>query len=182
MVGTVEPRKGHAQALAAFEQLWNEGLDVNLVIVGKYGWIMERFLETLRHHPELGRRLFWLDGISDEYLEKVYTSCKCLIAASKAEGFGLPLVEAAQHNMPIIARDIPVFREVAGDHAFYFKGDEPLDLASAIKEWLELYRENRHPGSDGIQCLTWKESTKNLLDVILNERWYAIYDPKKTSK
>lgn len=182
MVGTIEPRKGHSQVLAAFEQLWREGLDVNLVIVGRQGWMVEGLVETLRHHPELGRRLFWLEGISDEYLERVYASCKCLIAASLAEGFGLPLIEAAQHKMPIIARDIPVFREVAGEHAFYFKGDEPSDLASAIKEWLKLYGENRHPKSDGMPWLTWKESTKNLLDIILNDRWYTIYDPKKTSK
>ena len=77
-------------------------------------------VEKLRHHPELGKRLFWLEGISDEYLEKVYATCVCLIAASEDEGFGLPLIEAARHRIPILARDIPVFREVAGDHASYF--------------------------------------------------------------
>jgi glycosyltransferase involved in cell wall biosynthesis len=166
MVGTIEPRKSHAQVLAAFELLWAQGMNVNLVIVGKQGWLVETFVERLRHHKELGQRLFWLEGISDEYLEKVYAASTCLLMASEGEGFGLPLIEAAQHKLPILARDIPVFREVAGEHAFYFSGLEPEALAKAVKEWLELYKEGRHPKSDAMPWLTWRESTQWLLDVL----------------
>src|SRR5262249_2265090 len=118
MVGAIEPHRGHAQALAAFERLWGEGQGLNLVIIGKQGRMVERLIDRLRAHSELNRRLFWLDGVSDEYLDKVYAASTCLIAASEGEGFGLPLIEAAQHKLPIIARDIPVFREVAGESAF----------------------------------------------------------------
>ena len=173
MVGTIEPRKGQKQTLAAFDQLWAEGLDANLVIVGKQGWKVEKLVETMRHHREMGKRLFWLEGISDEYLEKVYAVSTCLLAASEGEGFGLPLIEAAQHKLPIIARDIPVFHEVAGDHAFYFNGKKPDDLASAVRKWLELYQSGRHPKSDDMQWLTWRQSTQQLLDVILRENWYT---------
>ena len=121
MVGTLEPRKAYEEVLEAFERLWQEGLPLNLVLVGKQGWMVEELVEQLRSHHELNRRLFWLEGISDEYLEQVYLVCTCLIAASYGEGFGLPLIEAAQHKLPIIARDIPVFREVAGENAFFFK-------------------------------------------------------------
>jgi glycosyltransferase involved in cell wall biosynthesis len=173
MVGTVEPRKGQKQTLACFEKLWSQGVDANLVIVGKQGWKVEDLVKTLRSHPERNNRLFWLEGISDEYLEKVYTASTCLIAASEGEGFGLPLIEAAQHKLPIIARDIPVFREVAGDFAFYFIGMEPDDLAKAVREWLDLYQSGQHPMSDEMPWLTWKESTDQLLDVILNNHWYT---------
>ncbi|REM39804.1 glycosyltransferase, partial [Mycobacterium tuberculosis] len=61
MVGTVEPRKGHAQTLDAFEQLWRNGIDVNLVIAGKKGWMVEEVVERLQQHPQRGRRLFWLE-------------------------------------------------------------------------------------------------------------------------
>ena len=171
MVGTVEPRKGHAQTLAAFELLWADGVDVNLVIIGRQGWMVEMLLETLRPHPERGKRLFWLEGISDEYLEKIYAASTCLIAASEGEGFCLPLIEAAQHKLPIIARDIPVIREVAGEHAFYFNGKEPGDLARMVREWLALYQSDRHPKSDSMPWLTWKQSTQQLLDLILREQW-----------
>jgi glycosyltransferase involved in cell wall biosynthesis len=167
MVGTLEPRKGHARVIDAFEQLWQLGVDSILIIAGKQGWAVESLIERLRVHPERNIRLFWLEGISDEYLEKVYAASTCLIAASFGEGFGLPLIEAAQHKMPIIARDIPVFREVAGDYAFYFNSEKAEGLAQTIQEWLELYKKDNHPRSDAMPWLTWKESADQLLKLII---------------
>src|SRR5699024_532058 len=83
------------------------------------------------------------------------------------EGFGLPLIEAAQHKLPIIARDIPVFREVAGEYAWYFSGLEPGNLAEAIHQWFLLYQEGKHPKSDDMPWLTWKQSAENLKKVLL---------------
>lgn len=166
----IEPRKGHSQTLAAFEQLWAEDVDINLVIVGKEGWMVEILIDKLRKHPELGKRLFWLEGISDEYLEKIYAASTCLIAASEGEGFGLPLIEAAQHKLPIIARDIPVFREVAGEHAFYFAGTEAEMLSSSIKQWLALNTEGRVSQSDNTPWISWKQSAERLMEIVLNDR------------
>ncbi len=180
MVGTIEPRKGHTQALEAFELLWNHGIDVNLVVVGKKGWLMEALLERFHRHPEFGLRLFWLEGISDEYLEKIYESSSCLIAASYGEGYGLPLIEAAQHRLPIIARNIPVFREVAGQHAFYFSGTSPDALANSVEEWLKLNEIGSAPQSVDMPWLTWKQSTQQLLDAILAGRWYGQWVPDGT--
>lgn len=176
-VGTLEPRKGHMQTLLAFEQLWNDGLDVSLVIVGRQGWNVALLVEMLRAHSEFGNRLFWLEGISDEFLEKVYASSACLIAASEAEGFGLPLIEAAQHKLPIIARDIPVFREVAGNHAFYFLGLEPKQLGSAVRSWLGQNELGQAPQSASMPWLTWNQSTNNLLEVLLHGKWYKKWTP-----
>ncbi|HPS36812.1 MAG TPA: glycosyltransferase family 1 protein [Candidatus Omnitrophota bacterium] len=167
MVGTIEPRKGYEQVLSAFERVWREGLEVSLVIVGKQGWLVESVVEKFRNHPEIHKRFFWLEGISDTYLEKVYATSTCLIAASEGEGFGLPLIEAAQHQLPIIARDLPVFREVAGAHAYYFSGKEPQDLADAVVRWLSLYRSGNHPRSGNMPRLTWKESARTLAEKIL---------------
>jgi len=168
MVGTLEPRKGHAQTLQAFEQLWAKGLDVNLVMVGKQGWMVENFITKINTHPELDKRLFWLDGISDEFLEQVYSASTCLIAASEGEGFGLPLIEAAQKKLPIIARDLPVFKEVAGEYAYYFENSlNPDVIATTIQDWLELYKTNKHPKSNGLPWLTWKQSAQMLIKKIL---------------
>ncbi|MBB3102473.1 glycosyltransferase [Azomonas macrocytogenes] len=166
LVGTIEPRKGHSQALAAFEYLWARDTNANLVIVGKQGWMVEKLTQKLCSHPECNQRLFWLDGISDEYLEKTYAASTCLIAASEGEGFGLPLIEAAQHKLPIIARDIPVFREVAGEHAYYFEGRTAEELATAIEDWLRLYEKGQHPTSGTMPWLTWKESAEQLKHVL----------------
>lgn len=188
MVGTVEPRKGHQQTLEAFERLWSRGIDVNLVIVGKEGWKVDRLVERLRHHPEQGKRLFWLMGISDEYLEKVYAASACLIAASEGEGFGLPLIEAARHKLPILARGIPVFREIAGEHASYFDGLDPDALASAIEEWLATAAAGQTLQSSGMRWLTWVESAEQLKRAVclpsaikahypLRDAWYDAQHP-----
>jgi glycosyltransferase involved in cell wall biosynthesis len=163
-VGTIEPRKGHAQLLASFELLWSEGCDVNLIFVGKQGWKVDDLIQKMTGHPELGKRFFWLDGISDFYLQEIYKSCTCLIASSEGEGFGLPLIEAAHKGMPIIARNIPVFQEVAGQHAYYFNGATPKDLAKCIQEWLELSKVGGIPRSENMPWLTWKESADQLLE------------------
>ena len=156
-VGTIEPRKGHAQVLAAFERLWDSGHDLRLVIVGKPGWMVEELLEKLRHHPKVGSLLFWLEDVSDADLHRIYGACSCLIAASEGEGFGLPLIEAAQHKLQILARDIPVFREVAGAHASYFNGRTPEALAEAIIDWLKLRAQNLQPISEGMPWVTWAQ-------------------------
>ena len=172
MVGTIEPRKGHAQALAAFNLLWSRDVEVKLVIVGKQGWMVESTVAQLRQHPRAGTQLFWLEGASDEMLEKLYGSAHVLLAASEGEGFGLPLIEAAQHGIAIIARDLPVFREVAGEHAFYFNGATPAALADAVATWLQLHDEGRAPVSTGMSWLTWSESTAQLRCCILQQRWH----------
>ena len=168
MLGTVEPRKGHTQTLLAFEELWKNSIDVNLIIAGKEGWSVEELAKKLRNHPELNKRLFWIEGASDEYIEKIYATSTCLLATSEGEGFGLPLIEAAQHKLPIIARDIPVFREVAGEYAYYFENDKtPNVIASSIKNWLILYEKEAHPTSINMPWLTWKESSEQLLTHII---------------
>lgn len=167
MVGTLEPRKGHQQILAAFDVLWAQGVEVNLVLVGKEGWAVEQLVQDLRAHPQLGKRLFWLQGLSDADLTELYSASCALIAASEAEGFGLPLIEAAQHKLPIIARDIPVFREVAGEYAFYFQGGLPDDLAQAMKQWLELFEKGAQPLSDEMPWLHWSESAAVLKRLVL---------------
>jgi glycosyltransferase involved in cell wall biosynthesis len=177
MVGTIEPRKGHAQALGAFERLWAAGLEVNLVIVGKHGWMVDEFIEQLNHHRELGSRLFVLDDVSDEMLLRVYADSAVLLAASEAEGFGLPLVEAAKYKLPIIARDIPVFREVAGEHAFYFNGKTAESLASALRTWLDLHAQGIAPSPEGLRWLTWKQSAEQLMEVVLGQRTYREWLP-----
>ncbi|EMC6155977.1 glycosyltransferase family 4 protein, partial [Salmonella enterica] len=164
MVGTIEPRKGHAQTLAAFEQLWQQSKNYNLFIVGKQGWNVDTLCERLRHHPQLNKKLFWLQNISDEFLSKLYAQSRALIFASLGEGFSLPLIEAAQKKLPVVIRDIPVFREIAQQHAFYFSGEAPENIAKAIEEWLILYQQNIHPRSENINWLTWKQSTQFLLE------------------
>ena len=161
MVGTLEPRKCHDFVLDAFELLWANNQAHQLVIVGKMGWKMSKLQARLLNHPDFGKRLFWLEGISDEYLEAIYSRVKALIAASVAEGFGLPIIEAAQKNVPVIARDIPVFREIGGSSVLYFSGPSPDSLADTILGAQEI------PPQE-ITWTTWKQSAGRLTELIRN--------------
>lgn len=163
MVATLEPRKGHSQVLDAFEKLWQQGRDINLVIVGKPGWKTEVLQQRLRSHPQNKTRLYWLDNASDELLELLYVGCTGVIVASQAEGFGLPLIEAMHHNKPVLARDIPVFREIGGDFATYFSDDNAGSLENDIKSWLTKVDLQRVPQASKLKEHTWQDSAQQLL-------------------
>lgn len=168
MVGTLEPRKGHAQALEAFNLLWAGGVDVSLIIAGLPGWMTEVVQRRIRHHDEFGRHLFWFMDASDALLETLYATCTALLAPSEGEGFGLPLIEAARHGLPILCRDLPVFREMVNGYASFFDGSVPASLADAVRSWLTAYREGSAPSSTGMRgLLTWEQSTRNLLEIVL---------------
>lgn len=139
MIGTVEPRKGYGCAVSAFERLWRANGETSpvLIIAGKPGWKTRWLQWRLRHHPEGGKKLFWIEDASDEFLEQLYEACEGLLCTSYAEGFGLPIAEAMAHGMPILMRDIPVFREFEGQHNAYFNDDRPSTLSHAIEAWLD---------------------------------------------
>lgn len=167
MVSTVEVRKMYDLAVQAFDILWKKGINAKLSIVGKYGWKAEKAKALIENNEQLGQKLFWYNqGISDKELSEQYQKCDCVIFASKTEGFGLALIEAAIYKKPLIIRDIPIFREVAQDNAFYFEGDSPENLAAKIEEWISLYKSGNYPKSDGIKYISWQESVLNIFNFI----------------
>ena len=180
MVGNVEIRKNHLFVLNAFEKLWAQGVDVTLCIAGRIGWKIEPFLAKLQDHPERDKRLFFINYPSDEELAQIYTDSNCLIFASLDEGFGLPIVEAAHFGSPLLLSDIAIFHEIAGDHARYFSLEHESFLVEAIKSFLEDDRAGvRQEDSSKIKQISWSQSAKNLLDSIIDDRWYCTIYPDK---
>lgn len=181
MVGTIEPRKGHRHALAALERLWSDGIEVNLIIVGREGWLhdspadrapIRALVQRLREHPQLGQRLFWPSEVDDATLATLYRRASALLAAAENEGFGLPLIEAAHHGLALIARDIPVFREIAGEHAWYFDAPTHSDadgqaLAASLNAWLAASDAGAVPASSGLNVPGWSASTARLCAILL---------------
>lgn len=164
MVGTIEPRKGYDQALMAFEQLWAAGdaAAPQLLIVGRPGWMTKPLQQSIRQHREHGRRLVWIDNASDEYLEGLYTRCHGLLFASRAEGFGLPLLEAASHGKPALARDLPVFREFAPTSVTFFSSDHASDLAASISNWMKAGKA-AEPGPACASLVSWPEAAGDVV-------------------
>lgn len=181
MVGTVEPRKGHALVLEAFEQLWASGVAATLVVVGREGWMCEAVARRMRAHAHAGIRLLWIEQASDEFLELIYGRVRALVAASAGEGFGLPLVEAARHGLPVIARDIPVFREVSSAFASYFDGNDVSTLVEALRQAAATARPRAAPHApDTPGLLSWQQTTGQLYEMLLDPghaQWLTPWRP-----
>lgn len=162
-LGTVEPRKDYATVLSAFERLWSEDIDVALVIIGKPGWNVDSLVTRINQHPEIGRRLHWLQGASDGDVRQLLGNAAALIQASIWEGFGLPLIEAGSLGVPLLVTDIAVFHEIAGDGAVYFPVGDECALADAVAAAL-----NRGMGRvpAAIPFQSWKQASTQLLDIL----------------
>lgn len=165
MVGTLEPRKGHADILAAFSELWRQGAEYRLVLVGRMGWRVEDLRASIVRHPEFGRKLLWFSDVDDNELERIYQTCQGMIIASHAEGFGLPIIEALGHCKPVLARNLPIFRQHEHLGVHYFPADaEPPQLASCIRAWIEEVRAGRIVVTS--PDTGWKESARVILSAL----------------
>ncbi|MDR0183430.1 glycosyltransferase family 4 protein [Lysobacter arvi] len=164
MVGTLEPRKGHRDALDVADRLWRDGTDFNLIVVGKRGWMTDDVVARLQRHPDRGVRLHWHEDVGDRELGALYRHATALLAASIGEGYGLPLIEAARHGLPVIARDIPVFREVMGDSAQYLP-ESVVEWDHALRARL-LERSGANEATVRTQWPTWGESAAALARVV----------------
>ena len=171
-VGTIEPRKSHALTLDAMEYLWAQGIELNLCFAGKAGWKVEELIARIHNHPELGKRLFWIEKPTDNEIAALYHDAIGLVFMSIGEGFGLPLVEAAHYGIPIICSDIPVFREIAGEFATYVKLGTPQSVGEAILSWWNVKQNATLPDTHNMPRLTWAESAEQILKVVMNGNWY----------
>jgi glycosyltransferase involved in cell wall biosynthesis len=167
MVGTIEPRKAYSKAIAAFERLWRgeSSPPPALLIVGKPGWKTMLLQRRLRRHPQAGSSLFWLDDVSDEYLGHLYRAARGVMMASYAEGCGLPVLEALAHGTPVLARDLPVFREIDADGVTFFNDDRPGPLAAAITDFVATATPldpSRQAGTER----AWEGTVRSLINVI----------------
>ena len=136
-VSTVEPRKAHLQLIEAFDNLWAQGIDIQLNIVGNEGWLVDNLIQVILNHSEFNQRLFWHKGLSDEGVNQIYEASQLAFTVSFDEGFGLNLEEGLAHGLKVIARDIPVFRERTYGNLYFFEGGAQ-ELSTKIIEVLDL--------------------------------------------
>ncbi len=156
MVGTVEPRKNHTFVLEAFRRLRQTGqINASLVVVGRHGWKCQRAVTRLRRAAEEGWAVWLADGISDTRLASIYESAACAIQASRAEGFGLPVAEAAHFGKPVVLSDIPVFREIVRANGHFFRLDDHDSFAPALAQALRP----ETPPTETVS-VTWRESAE----------------------
>ena len=129
-LGTIEPRKNHALLLDVWERMGPEA--PWLVICGTRGWRNEAVLARLDRGVARVREL---PGVDDAGVAALMDRARALLFPSLAEGFGLPLAEAAARGTPVISSDLPVCREVAGPGTTFL---DPRDAAAWAREIARL--------------------------------------------
>lgn len=156
MVSTIEPRKKYGETLSVFERIWGKTKDINLIIVGNEGWD-NAVVERIKNHNLKNVNLFHYQKLSENKLHFLYKHCDLFLFSSEVEGFGLGVVEAAKFGTPLLLRDIPVFREIAGEFATYFDNFENLD---------EIILNFDFKPSTGIKINSWNNVANDLTKLI----------------
>ena len=170
-VGTLEPRKGHKELLSAFEYLWERGYNFIWVIVGRPGWHTEEFQQYVLSHPNFEKLVYWYQNVDDVSLDLIYKLTQGVIVPSKGEGYGLPVIEALSYKKKVLVRDLPVFREIAGDSVTFFEIDTPDQLGKKILD----FRKNLNHQEDSsisldFNSISWSNSVNQLVKLLMEEK------------
>lgn len=150
-VGTIEPRKNLETILNAYCFAKQKGLDKQLVIVGRYGWMVD---ENLLKQDDVIR----LGHISESHLPALYRNADALVAPSLYEGFDLPTVEALACGTKALASDIPIHREILKEKAVYIQADHHDGWAKAM---LNDHGKEKIP----VFCRTWKDVAAETIEI-----------------
>jgi glycosyltransferase involved in cell wall biosynthesis len=113
-LGKIEGRKNHALLLSMWRRMLDERSAAQvprLVIVGRRGWQADEVFARLDRR-EFGDRVAEVGSLDDRRLAEALVGARVLLFPSFAEGYGIPLTEALAAGVPVIASDLPVFREI----------------------------------------------------------------------
>lgn len=177
MVGTVEPRKGHAAALAAHRLNWREASPTAslLVIAGQKGWKTEALQSELAELDLERDGAIWLGRVNDAELDALYRACAGVLVASYGEGYCLPLHEALAYARPALARNLPVLRELEADGVAYFDGDDAVTLAKAMTSFIS------DRGTEIARCEKGWDESMAVLKAELTAPYKQLARPPSTS-
>lgn len=131
-VGAKRPHKNQETLIRALALIPG---DTVLVLAG-HAEPYELELRELTAELGLQERVRFVGYVPDEDLEGLWSVAGCAAFSTLGEGFGIPVIEALAHGLPVAASDIPVLREVGGDLPHYFDPRDPADAARAIGDAL----------------------------------------------
>lgn len=160
-MGSFMPYKNVESLIRALEHLPGWTLHIASRIEGR----REAQLRALI--PDRARVVFHR-GVSDEEYADLLAEATALVTASRAEGFGLPVIEAMAKGVPVAVSDIPIFHEITGDAAVFFDEDDPASIAAAVGELTDArtWEETAVAGQEASQRFSWDASAAALVDLI----------------
>ena len=112
-VGNLEMRKGTDILLDAYEEYKKRGGNKRLILAGKIQekWVHNKLTETTSRVDGIK----YYNYVSHENKHKLYANCSCFVFPSRAEGFGMPVIEVMKFDKPIITADLSIYDEIVGD-------------------------------------------------------------------
>ena len=161
VVGTIEARKNHILLLRIWQRLLERfGQKApQLMVIGQRGWEADETFALLDQAKANPSAVQELGQCSNARLAELSKHACALLMPSHAEGFGLPVVEALEHGLPVIASDLAVFREVAGTIPLYLGPEDEaaweaaiIDFATSSKE-----RERQLRAIETFQAPSWEQ-------------------------
>jgi glycosyltransferase involved in cell wall biosynthesis len=169
-VGTLQPRKNLLRLLEAFEQLLDRlpafRSELQLVLVGKRGWLAEPIVARAR---SMGERVRLLGHVERADLPALISGARVLVMPSLYEGFGFPVLEAMACGTPVVASNASSLPEVAGDAALLVDPHDTEALAEALASLLtdaEVREKLRRLGLQRAQRFTWRAAARQVLHVL----------------
>ncbi len=163
-VGSLYPHKNVSLLLQALTQ----NRDLKLIIVSARDAFWEKTQAAIRQH-RLESQITFLSGINDCQLRYLYEHAIALVQPSLSEGFGLTGVEAMRCGCLVLASDIPVFREIYGEHFVPF---DPHDVTAFLQLLLSLsqYRQTNYlqAAYDFSQRYNWDQMTLQTIKIYEN--------------
>jgi glycosyltransferase involved in cell wall biosynthesis len=159
-VGELSPRKGHRDLLRAFS---DAQLGPTLLVLAGPDAGEGEHLKGLARALGIEQRVAMLGRVTDAVLAGLYRDAAALCFPSLAEGFGLPVLEAMAAGLPVVASDLEVLREVAGEAALLVPAGDTSTLALALTQLLEddeLRSRLAHLGRVRSARFTWEETAR----------------------
>ena len=130
-IGTIEPRKDYVGLIRAMAAVWSDHPDTKLVIIGGDGWGVDDFERTVAD-LKAADRVVRVGYATERHKADLMAGAELLAYPSVYEGFGLPVLEAMQLGLPVVATEVDAVAEVAAGAALLVPPGEPQDLAAAI--------------------------------------------------
>ena len=168
MVGTLEPRKGHIDIIKSFEILYDKYKDIELIIIGNMGWKYDKIISTLENSKLNGSVIKYYSNVSDKKLKEFYEYATIILCASYDEGCGLPILEGLVNNKIVIARNIPVFKEIGKTSIYYFPNSDYIKISKFLDKWIYLFKikKNKKIKKHKFKLISWRESFEQVKKII----------------
>lgn len=169
MAGTLEPRKNILGALEAYSLLSSKNQQIyRFVAVGKKGWYYKQIFQKVKDLG-LNLRVKFLEYIPDDDLVTLMQGAKIFLFPSFYEGFGLPILEAMQCGVPVLASRVTSIPELGVNAIHYADPTDSVDIADGITQLLEdeSYRNQlRQKGLEQVKNFSWGKTATLILNAI----------------